>query len=230
MQGRMSVETRPLGVVLVEPLHVVRAGLHMVISSEADMEVVVEAANADEAFAAMRLLKRRRNVLVLVSLGIEGPHDSFWLIRSVRDAFPSMCILACGANPDGITVSRALFTGADGFLDKGVTAIEFLSSMRDVARGQAVLGGVPIDAFGEVAEGLSRHQETESVLTEREREIITVAARGFTAREIGTRLGVRERTVTTHLANIYRKLGCNSRVSAVTVAQRSGLLTLASLE
>jgi len=230
MQGARSAEARPLGVVLVEPLHVVRAGLHMVISSQADMEVVVETATADEAIDAMRLLKRRRDILVLVSLGIEGPHDGFWLIRSVRDAFPSMSILACGANPDGFTVSRALFTGADGFLDKGVTAAEFLSSMRDVARGEAVLGGVPLDAFGEVAEGLSRQQETDTVLTEREREIITVAARGFTAREIGSQLGVRERTVTTHLANIYRKLGCNTRLSAVTAAQRSGLLTLASVE
>ena len=73
-------------------------------------------------------------------------------------------------------------------------------------------------------------QETDALLTHREREIITVAAQGLTAREIGTQLGVRERTVTTHLGNIYRKLGCRSRLSAVSVAQRSGLLTLARVE
>ena len=130
---------RQLGVVLVEPLHVVRAGMLLFISAQEDMEVVAEAASADEAFAAMQGLRRRRDVMVLVSLGIDGPHDAFWLIRSVRDTFPSMSILACGASPDGLTVSRALFTGADGFLDKAVTADEFLTSIRDVGSSTGVV-------------------------------------------------------------------------------------------
>lgn len=65
-------------------------------------------------------------------------------------------------------------------------------------------------------------------LTERELEVLSVAAEGLTARQIAERLGVRERTVTTHLARIYRKLGVRSRLAAIRVAAASGLVTVGS--
>ncbi|MGZ8585795.1 MAG: response regulator transcription factor, partial [Actinomycetota bacterium] len=73
---------------------------------------------------------------------------------------------------------------------------------------------------------LEQRHEIETRLTEREREILSVAAEGLTAREIGTRLGVRERTVTTHLGHIYGKLGVGTRVGAIRVAAQSGLVSV----
>ena len=67
-------------------------------------------------------------------------------------------------------------------------------------------------------------------LSESEREVLKVAAEGLTARQIGTRLGVRERTVTTHLARIYGKLGVGSRMAAIRQASRSGLVSVGSPE
>src|SRR5262249_50394612 len=67
-------------------------------------------------------------------------------------------------------------------------------------------------------------------LTGREREVLAVAAEGLTARQIATRLGVRERTVTTHLARIYGKLGVGNRLAAVRMAARSGLVTVGASE
>jgi len=216
-----------LGVILIEPFHVIRTGLRLLLSTEPDMEILGEAGQADEAMELMRRLRRRNRVVVLVGLGLEGEHDAFWLIRSIRTMFPTMAILASGMNADGMTVSRALFMGADGFVDKGTLASEFVLSIREAAAGRVVLTGVPLDSFGVVVDGLHRQGMAETILTDRELEVISVAAQGLTAREIGTRLGVRERTVTTHLGRIYKKLGCRTRVSAVAVAQRSGLLTLA---
>jgi ATP/maltotriose-dependent transcriptional regulator MalT len=65
------------------------------------------------------------------------------------------------------------------------------------------------------------------VVTEREREVLALAAQGFTARQIGNRLGVTERTVTTHLDHIYRKLGVSGRIAAISAGQQLGLLAAA---
>lgn len=88
-----------------------------------------------------------------------------------------------------------------------------------------VLIGPPAEWVGEIARGLERRRDVEIALTEREREVLKVAAEGLTAREIGERLGVRERTVTTHLGRIYTKLGVGTRIAAIRVATVSGLVT-----
>ena len=226
----MPDRTLPLGVIVIEPLHVVRTGLRLLISSEPDMEILGEAASSREALEVIGGIRRRKGIVALAGLGLDGEHDAFWLIRAIRDRFPTLVILACGANVDGMTVSRALFMGADGFIDKGTHPGEFVESIRMGAAGQMVLTGLPINSFGAVVDGLDRQRLTEPILTQREREIICVAAEGLTAREIGSRLGVRERTVTTHLGRIYKKLGARTRVSALAAAQRSGLLTFAQAE
>ena len=75
-------------------------------------------------------------------------------------------------------------------------------------------------------EGIERRREVEVKLTDREREVLVVAAEGLTARQIATRLGVRERTITTHLARIYGKLGVGSRLAAIRMASQSGLVSV----
>jgi DNA-binding CsgD family transcriptional regulator len=79
----------------------------------------------------------------------------------------------------------------------------------------------------QIAENVERAASTEPVLTQREAEVLAVAAEGLTARQIGHRLGVRERTVTTHLGRIYRKLGASGRIAALTAASEFGVLALA---
>jgi DNA-binding NarL/FixJ family response regulator len=86
------------------------------------------------------------------------------------------------------------------------------------------------DVVGPIANELDRRKEMELLLTTRERQVLTVAAEGLTARQIAGRLGVRERTVTTHLGRIYGKLGVGTRLGAIRVAARSGLVTVGSPE
>jgi DNA-binding NarL/FixJ family response regulator len=229
-KGRSREQVRPrLGVVVVEPLAVVRAGVARLIGELQDMQALAEVGTADECLAALRRIRRSR-LVVLVGLGLPGERDSLWLIGTLRERYPHATILASGAGADARTISRGLLLGADGYLDKDVDPVEFLEAIRQAARGEAVLAGAPVDWVGSLAEGIDRKRQMESRLTRREHQVLEVAAEGLTTREIARQLGVRERTVTTHLGRIYGKLGVNSRVGAVIEAARSGLVTVGTPE
>ena len=220
---------RRLGVILVDPLPVVRAGTRLLIDDRPDMEVLAEAGTADEGLEAIQRVRRTR-VVVLVGLGLSGEHDAYWLIRTLRQRYPTHAILGCGANTDPTSISRALFVGADGFVDKNIDPVDFLQALRRAADREMVLA-VPASAVvGQIVEGIDRRREVEVKLTDREREVLVVAAEGLTARQIATRLGVRERTITTHLARIYGKLGVGSRLAAIRMAAQSGLVSVGAPE
>ena len=229
---RSSIHRTPkrrLGVVLVDPLPVVRAGLGMLIEDRPDMEVLAEAGTADEALVAINRLRRSR-VVALIGLGLDGEHDAFWLIRTVRERFPALAILGCGARADPMAISRALFMGADGFVDKNVDPLQFLQALHAAADGEMVLAGPPTEWVRPIAAGIDIRRQVEAKLTSREVEVLTVAAEGLTARQIADRLGLRERTVTTHLGRIYGKLGVGTRVGALRAAAISGLVSVGSPE
>ena len=216
-------------VVIVEPFPVVRAGLGLIVDASPGLTVAATSASAEEAIPLIDRLDRTQ-LVVLVSMGLAGESDAFWLIRALRERFPGLVILGLGANADPNTVSRALFTGADGFIDKNVEVEEFLEAIRDASDAEVVIAGPAADSVGTIAEGIERRRSQTFRLTRREREVLAVAAEGLTAREIADRLGVRERTVTTHLARIYGKLGVGNRLAALRLAARSGLLTLPPAE
>lgn len=219
------VERIKLGVVLVEPLATVRTGVGMLIDQESDMECLALVGSADEAVAELGRLERRSIVLVLVSLALAEEHDASWLIRTIRERFPSLAVVGFGAKSDKTTISRALFVGADGFIDKSATATDFLDGLRRASKGEVVLVGPPPEWLGAISEAIGWQRRSRSLLTEREREVLAIAAEGVTARAIGERMGLAERTVTTHFARIYSKLGVNNRIAAISAAERSGLIT-----
>ena len=153
------------------------------------------------------------------------------MIRTIRERFPSHAVLAMGANADAAAVSRALFVGADGYVDKSVTPDRVprrdptFDAGRDGPRGT---GGRPI--WGTSPSPSTGGVTSTRRLTTRELQVLTVAAEGLTAKQIADRLGVRERTVTTHLGRIYVKLGVGSRLAAIRTATRSGLVGVAVAE
>ena len=220
---------RRLGVIIVDPLPVVRAGTRLLIDDRPDMEVLAEAGSADEGLDAIQRVRRTR-VVVLVGLGLAGDHDAYWLIRTLRERYPTHAILGCGANADATSISRSLFVGADGFVDKNIDPVEFLQALRRAADREMVLAIPASASVGQIFEGIDRRRAVEVKLTDREREVLAVAAEGLTARQIATRLGVRERTITTHLGRIYGKLGVGSRLAAIRMASRSGLVSVGASE
>jgi DNA-binding NarL/FixJ family response regulator len=228
-EAKRARAVRRLGVVVVDPFPVVRVGLVSTIDASPGLEVVAQASSADEAIGVVGHLPRTR-VVVLVAMGLAGDKDSFWLIRTLRERFPSHAILGLGANADSHVVSRALFVGADGFVDKNIELEEFLAALRSAGEEEMVIAGPAAASVGKIAEGIERRRSVGLRLTKREREVLAVAAEGLTAREIAERLGVRERTVTTHLARIYGKLGVGNRLAALRMAARSGLVSIRPAE
>src|SRR5439155_16214648 len=107
----------PLGVLLVHPLHTARAGLGLLIDVEPDLEVLAQTDTCEQARTSLRRLRRRSRIVLLVALAAGGDQDPYQAIRSFRDEFPTIAVLACGRAVDELLVSRALFHGADGFVD-----------------------------------------------------------------------------------------------------------------
>lgn len=218
---------RSIGVVVVDFRHVVRSALALLISTQSDMEVLAEAHSADAAMRAIRRLPPGTRVVVLVGLGLAGEHDGFWLVRAIRQRHPHLQILGCGVNGDATVVSRTLFAGADGYVDQCADPGAFFGALRRAAAGETVLEGVPPGALGEMVDAIRREagvRRPHELLTERELEVLRLASLGLTARQIGRRLGIRERTVTTHLDHIHRKLGVSCRVAAIREGTRLGLM------
>jgi DNA-binding NarL/FixJ family response regulator len=211
---------------VVEPLHLIRAALALFISKQPDMEVLLEADTAEAALEGLRRADPRSTVIVLISVGLHGERDAFWLMRAIRDAFPAFIVLGLGPEVDEMTISRSLFSGADGFVDKSAMPEEFLEGLRKSAREGIVLAGLSAERLGAIAEGIDHQRAMEAPLSARERQVIQAAADGLTARQMGRRLGLSERTVTTHLTRIYRKLGVSNRVAALAAAGRSQALRL----
>jgi DNA-binding NarL/FixJ family response regulator len=225
-QPDAPMNDEPITVIVVDPLPVVRAGLALLIGGEPGFRVLAQASGAEEALEAVA--SAPSGSLVTVGLGIDGPRGASWLIESIRASVPTSVVVAVGARSDAVTISRALFSGADGFVDKDVEPAEFVDALRAAVSGQMVLAGPPGDWVGAIAGGLERDRSGDAWLTLRERQVLSVAAEGLTAREIAERLGVRERTVTTHLSRIYNKLGVRTRIAAIRTATAAGLVSSAA--
>ena len=214
-----------VGVVIVESIGIVRASLHMLFAAEPDFEVLGEAQEAERALELISELPTHANVVVLAGLDFPGERDLFWLIRSIRDQSPTLVILATGSDLTRAAISQSLFFGADGFIHKNSSPDRFIEATRRAAAGELVLEGLPRGSLGEIVEGIDSQRTGRPTLTDREVDVLTAAADGLTARGIGRRLGVSERTVTTHLHHIYSKLGASGRVAAISTATRLGMLS-----
>ncbi len=214
---------RRLGVVVADPVEVIASALAQLVDTHPDLADAGHASDPHEALAVIDRARRSR-LVTLIGLGFEGPQDAYWLIREVRERHPTHGVLAIGDRAEPAAIGRALFVGADGYLDERSDAAAFLDGVKRAAEGEMVLVGPDIDVFGAIADGMEQPAIVDERLTEREREVLAFAAEGLTAREIAGRLGVRERTVTTHLSKIYGKFGVGNRVAAVREAVRSGLV------
>lgn len=224
-----QVKTEPTRVVVVDPLPLARYGLVALLGQAPGSGVVAEVSTADEALTALRTVKRSDNAILVVSLGLTGLHDSYWLIQTVRRSMPWIKILAAGADARSTDISRSLFEGADGFVDKTLECEVFLRAIHEMGHGSLVLETTTELDAGDVLRDLESQKQVATLLSEREREILLLAADGLTAKQIGVSLGLSDRTVTTHFGRIYSKLGVNSRLGAIRAATRCGAISSPTL-
>jgi DNA-binding NarL/FixJ family response regulator len=200
----------------------------MVFDAEREFEVLAETSDTVQGIELARRLTRHTEAVVLIGLEFVGDRDASWFIRTIRTEFPSLVVLATGTDLNRGAVSRALFNGADGFIHKNSEPDRFVDAARKAAAGELVLEGLPRGALGEIVEGIDAQRNAPSILTDREQSVLVAAGEGLTAREIARRLGMAERTVTTHLNHIYRKLGVSGRVAALSAAAQMGVIGAAA--
>jgi two-component system response regulator DevR len=213
-------------VFLIEPLTVFREALSRVLEGQPDMQIIGEAGSAADALPAIRL-SGTAEVLVVVGLEADGPGEELQSLRRIKQEFPTIFVLATAPSADNVTISHALFSGADSFLPQDREISELIDSIRRTADGEAVIVTSRRRTSHPSRPGSTGERGAQ--LTERELQVLRLAGAGLTARQIARELRVQERTVTTHLQHIYRKLRVSNRVAALRAASRAGILDPSSV-
>jgi DNA-binding NarL/FixJ family response regulator len=212
-------------VLLADDQSMVRAGFRMILESEADIEVVGEAADGEQAVSATRRLKPD---VVLMDIQMPGS-DGLAATRLVTaDPGRRARVLILTTFERDEYVFEALQAGASGFLLKNAPPEELIHAVRVVATGDALLAP---SVTRRVIEQFARRPVEPDVrarvqsLTQREREVLLLLARGLSNSELAAELFVTEGTIKTHLSSLLAKLGLRDRVQAVVLAYESGLVT-----
>ncbi len=210
-------------VFLVDDDDLVRAGLRAVLSSDETIEVVGEAGDGRTAVERARAL-----TVDVVLMDVRMPNlDGITATRELLAVQPEARVVILTTFEQDDYIFGALDAGASGFLLKRTSPEELIAAVHTVAAGEALLSP---SVTRTVIERTAQHPTPDSsardrldALTPREREVLTLIARGLSNGEIAGALVVEESTVKTHVKRILRKLGLRDRVHAVILAYESGL-------
>jgi DNA-binding NarL/FixJ family response regulator len=214
-------------VLLADDQNLIRAGFRVLVDSAPDLEVVGEASTG---FEAVELARTTRADVVLMDIRMPEL-DGLAATRRITadETLAGVRVLILTTFEIDEYVLEALRAGASGFLGKGVDPPELLEAIRVVARGDALLS--PAATKGLIARFLAQPADPGSicprqldVLTEREREVLTLVAAGLSNDEIAERLSVSRLTAKTHVNRAMMKLGARDRAQLVVIAYQSGLV------
>jgi DNA-binding NarL/FixJ family response regulator len=213
-------ETKPINVILADDHVVVRAGIRQFLEQQTGIVVVAEASNGKEACDLIEQFKPDVAVLDIQMPLMSGIETTRW----IREQRLTIGVLVLTAYDDEPYIQAVLQAGANGYVLKTAEPQEIVQAVRDVFHGKSVLDAALAQ---KLIARLSGKQETELVepLTDRELQTLTLTAKGFTNKAIGVQLGISDRTVQNHLANIFQKLNAESRTEAVMRAVSLGLIS-----
>lgn len=214
---------RVIRVLLADDHALVREGTRRLLDAESDVEVVAEAANGEEAVDAAIRLHPDIAIMDIAMPGMGGIEAT----RAIKTHCPETAILVLSAYDDEPYLIALLEAGAAGFLLKKVHGEELIDAVRAVSRGESVLQpSLTEKVMRRLSSRTDPTQRSTDLLSDREFDVLRLAARGLPNKEIARRLGLSIRTVHSHLANIFLKMQVGSRTEAVLFALRQGLLTL----
>jgi len=217
-------------VLIVDDQPLVRTGLEMILSSQPDIEVAGEAGDGAAAVLAVERLARQGEPVDVVIMDIRMPlMDGVTATKALCDQPDGPKVMVLTTFDTDEDAFAALQAGASGFLLKDTPPAELLAGVQLVAGGDALLSpGITrhlIEAFVQrPTDARSLDVRRLEVLTERERDVLTLVAKGLSNAEIATRLYISPATVKTHVARTLTKLDARDRAQLIVIAYESRLV------
>ena len=222
-------EARQIRILIADDHALVRSGLRSILEMEDDLVVVAEASDGHQALAlAQELLPD----IVLMDIKM-GDWDGVTATRRIRNSVPSTRVIVLTNHDQDELVFTSIRAGASGYLLKEVTAAQLANAIRTVADGFSLIypsiAARVLDEFGRLRSApvtsatTAEEDEGYHDLTGREREVLLLIAQGRSNKEIGGELGISERTVKTHVSNIFGKLELTDRTQVALYAHKRGL-------
>lgn len=212
-----------LKLLVVDDHAIFREGLRTLLDLEEDFSVIGEASRGQEA--VMLAADESPDVILLDFDLPDGTGAEF--CRQLLKASPGSKVLILSAYEDDQGVSAALISGASGYVLKTVGGERLAENIRSVHRGEVLLGPTVaakiVRQLGRIKESSGKQDEALDALTPREREVFSLASRGLKNAEIASDLYLSEKTIKTHLRNIYNKLGLASKAELRLFAVKMGL-------
>jgi two-component system response regulator DevR len=203
-----GVARAPVRVFLLDDHEVVRRGLRELLEHSGDIEVVGEAARADEALR--RIPAVRPDVAVLDARLPDG--SGIEVCREIRSSLPSVACLILTSYDDDEALFAAIMAGAAGYVLKQIRGTDLVDAVHRVARGQSLLDpAITANVLTRLREGPSAADPRLGVLSDRERAVLALIADGLSNREIGARLYLAEKTVKNHVSRLLAKLQMERR-------------------
>jgi two-component system response regulator DegU len=221
----MTIAPRKLRIVIVDDHTLFREGLRTILETEEDFEVVADAESAEDVVELV--WQQRPDVLLLDIRMPQGSGlDAVPAVLKINPGTQVLVLTACDEKEEHV---RAFRLGAKGVILKDSARQTLTQAIRTVCRGDVWMDPRMSSALAEeLARGVGAESEPhtarqENGLTERELEIVRLVASGYKNKEVGHTLSISERTVKTHLTNIFQKLGVRDRVGLVMYALRHNL-------
>jgi DNA-binding NarL/FixJ family response regulator len=210
--------TARIRVLVADDHPIVRSGIVALLADAADLEVVAEVADGDDAVTAALSLRPDLVLMDLRMPRMDGDRATALILASA----PEIRIIVLTTYESDESILRAIEAGASGYLLKAAPQEEILAGIRSVARGEVALS--PAIATLLVRRVKTPAAATSVTLSDREKQVLTLVAAGQSNPAIARELFVSEATVKTHLLHTFSKLGVNDRTRAVTLAMELGLL------
>ena len=215
-----SDSSKTIRVLLADDHVLVRAGIRQLLEHSGDIQIVAEASDGE---AAKPLIQEHRPDVAV--LDIQMPKASgIEVTRWVRANVPGIGVLILTAYNDDPYVMAVLQAGANGYVLKTASTEDLIQAVHDVYEGKSVLDA---SVTQKLMAQMFNNPKTQPIedLTERELEVLSLVAKGFTNKAIGVQLGISDRTVQGHLAHIFGKLLAGSRTEAVMRAVSLGWIS-----
>ena len=212
-------------VLIADDHAVVREGTRRILEQEPDMQVVGEAGDGEEAVNLATSLKPDVAIIDIAMPKMDGIEAT----KRIKAALPSINVLILSAYDDDQFIFSLLEAGAAGYLLKSIRSRELIDAIRAVYSGESVLhpsiARKVLNRFVSTS-GKPEGQEPSGVLSDREMEVLKLAAKGLSNQDIAEKLCLSIRTVQGHLGHIFNKLQVGSRTEAVVRALKEGWVTL----